>query len=74
MTFRKRTVTGMAQSFIAPREANRVPVPFNLQSVIPEKNFGPLSRDNQDEWSEGTLNIWQHWNPASKELEFNRSA
>ena len=66
LTFRERTVTGIAELFIAPRAASRVPVSFNLS--FREETLGALIEDNQDEWGEGTLNVWQHWNPANKEL------
>ena len=66
LTFRERTVTGIAELFIAPRAASRVPVSFNLSFC--EEAPGALIGDNQDEWGEGTLNVWQHWNPANKEL------
>ena len=66
LTFRERTVSGIAELFIAPRAASRVPVAFNLS--FREETTGALIEDNQDEWGEGTLNVWQHWNPANKEL------
>ena len=66
LTFRERTVTGIAELFIAPRAVSRVPVSFNLS--FREETLGALIEDNQDEWGEGTLNVWQHWNPANKEL------
>ena len=66
LTFRERTVTGIAELFMAPRAAIRVPVSFNLS--FREETLGALIEDNQDEWGEGTLNVWQHWNPANKEL------
>jgi hypothetical protein len=58
LTFRERTVTGIAELFIAPRAASRVPVSFNLS--FREETLGALIEDNQDEWGEGTLNVWQH--------------
>ncbi len=66
LTFRERTVTGIGELFIAPRAASRVPISFNLS--FREESLGALIEDNQDEWGEGTLNVWQHWNPANKEL------
>jgi len=66
VTFRERTVTGIGELFIAPRAASRVPISFNLS--FREESLGALIEDNQDEWGEGTLNVWQHWNPANKEL------
>ena len=48
LTFRERTVTGIAELFIAPRSASRVPVSFNLS--FREETLGALIEDNQDEW------------------------
>jgi len=62
VTFRERTVTGIAELFLAPRSTGRVPASFNLS--FREETLGALIEDNQDEWGDGTLNIWQNWDKA----------
>jgi lysophospholipase L1-like esterase len=62
VSFREKTVTGIDSLWIAPRAASRVPAAFNLS--FREETLGALIEDNQDEWRDNPLCVWQNWNQA----------
>ena len=63
VSFREYTVTGIDKLWIAPRAASPMHASFNLSFRV--ETLGALIQDNQDEWGDTMLNVWQNWNPVS---------